>query len=101
MTSRHLLLASLLAAAALTSACNDNNSPQTPVVITNPTPPPGPPAPPPAPRSVSISQFLSELMAMVTGASCNTALPALLESVNLTDDMTEVDANTLSVNCAS
>lgn len=88
MKSRHLLTASLLAAAALLSGCNDNNSPQLPV-----TPPP--------PASMTISEYVTSLIAMVTGSACNTATPASLDTLTVTDDMTQQDANTLTVNCAS
>lgn len=101
MKAGYFLAASLFSAAALLSGCNDNNAPQaSDNIITQPTNPPGTP-PVVTPRSMSISEFVASLIAMVTGSACNTALPTSLDSVTLTDDMTQQDANTLAVNCAS
>ncbi|MDO9454272.1 MAG: hypothetical protein Q7J29_15640 [Stagnimonas sp.] len=92
MKSPHVLAASFVVAAALLSGCNDTNAPQAPGIITTPTNPP---------INMSISQFVASLIAMVTGSACNTATPASLDGVTLTDDMESKDANTLTVNCAS
>ncbi len=97
MKSRHLLVPPLLLAVALFSGCNDTNEPQTTPVVTPPTTTPPVVVPP---RSMTISEFVASLMAMVMGTACETAPPASLDSVTLTDDMNAVDANTLSENCA-
>lgn len=90
MKSRHLLLASTVIAAALISGCDGGaNGPTTGPVLTTPSNPP------------SVSQFIASLIAMVTGNACDTAIPAPVDGVGLSDDNTAVDANTLAVNCPS
>lgn len=96
MTLRTVVTAALLGGAVFLVGCNDTNIPPAP-----PPPPVAPPVTPPTPMS-SISRFVASLIAMVTGASCETALPASLDAsaITLTDDMDAQDANTLAVNCA-
>lgn len=87
MNFRKALYGSLLGSAVLLSGCNDTNTPRT--------------VPPPTTPTASISNFVTSLIAMITGAACDTASPTALESVNLVDDMTVQDANQLTENCAS
>ena len=90
MKSRHLLLASTVIAAALISGCDGGTSgPTTGPILTIPSTPP------------SVSEFIASLIALVSGNSCDTALPAALDGLVLTDDSAAVDANTLAVNCPS
>ena len=93
MTTRSLLFASLVAATTLLVGCNGNgNGGNGGVVTTNPTNPPPP---------MTISQLAASLIAGITGSACNTATPTTLDSVTLTDDMAEQNANALTVNCTS
>lgn len=96
MKSRHYLAGAFIAAAALLSGCDDDNSPAPVGPITNPTPPGGS-TPPPA--SLSFSQFAASLIAMVMGNSCATATPTDINAATVSDDMMSVDANTITVNC--
>ncbi len=97
MKSRHILVASAVLAAALLGGCNDDNSPRgSNPIVTDPTNPPTNPQP-----TMTISQLVASLIAMVTGSACNTATPTDINPLALTDDMTATDANTTAQNCAS
>ncbi len=91
MKSRHVFAASLLGAAALLSGCNDANSPQaTDSPITQPTNPPQ-----------SFSSFVASLIAMITGNSCDTALPVEVNSLNVSESNAALDANAITPGCPS
>jgi len=90
MKSRHVFAASLLGAAALLSGCNDNNAQLSPGPITQPTNPPP-----------TFSAFVASLIAMITGSSCDTALPVNANSLNVTESEAAVDANTITPGCSS
>jgi len=95
MTIRLFTVAALMGATALISACNDDNSPRSAApIVTTPT------QPPVTPRTMTISEYVSSLIAMVMGSSCDTATPAALDGVTLDDDMTAQDANAIAVNCS-
>lgn len=49
----------------------------------------------------SIRDFATSLIALVTGSSCDTATPSDVNALNLPDNETAIDANTVVVNCNS
>ena len=90
MKSHHFLAASLLATAALTSGCSDQGAPQAgSPIITQPSNPP------------TLRSFINNLITMVTGSACDTALPADGNSQSFTASEEAVDANTVTPGCTS
>ncbi len=86
MKTRHLLTAGLFGAVILLSGCNDKNGPFT--EGQNGT-------------IQSFSDYAKSLIALVTGGSCDTALPADINRANVTDDDSAQDANAISPACTS
>lgn len=74
----------LLITAALAAGCSNDDSTQLPMAANPP----------------SISELVKSLIAMVTGGSCNTALPSDINTATVPDDATLVDVNTLTAGCS-
>jgi len=83
MRLRYLKRSLVLSAALVLGGCGGGNGPSA-----------GFPLP-------SFSAFAAELIAMVTGPSCDTATPIEINSLNISEnDQGTQDANTVNLNCS-
>lgn len=95
MKSRHLLMAALVAAPVLLTACNgsDGNGSSGGNVVVTPTPSPI------DAMTTTVSRLAAMLIAMVSGSACATAPPTDINGINFAADDTPVEANELTPSC--